>query len=160
MQPPQALPLRKLWLDKQGENYSMAHPFDITAPSPDARHTAHFAYSGEVRFGPPYFSLSVDGYSFGQRIFGDAHLWSPGSNLLAVQEWLTLDYSEGPITALVIIDLRLGREVSAVRAVKQFIVPTAFEGPICVYRKDYGGQPGTQRFEAITTEITGWKALS
>ncbi|HEU5098887.1 MAG TPA: hypothetical protein VFU22_07710 [Roseiflexaceae bacterium] len=137
----------------------MTHPFDITSPSPDSRHTAHFAYSGEVRFGPPYFSLSVDAYSFGQRIFGEAHLWSPASDLLAVQEWLTLDYSEGPITALVIIDLGLGREVFVARAVKEFIVPTAFEGPICVYRKDYGGQASAEHFEVDTTNIAEWKAL-
>jgi hypothetical protein len=138
----------------------VSHPFDISAPSPDRQHSAHFAYSGEVRFGPPYFSLSVDAHSFGQRIFGDAYLWSPGSNLLAVQEWLTLDYSEGPITALLIIDLRQGREVSAARAIKQFVVPTAFEGPICAYRKDYGGQAGAERFEVDTTKIANWKALS
>jgi hypothetical protein len=137
----------------------MAHPFDIRSPSPDARHTALFAYAGEVRFGPPYFSLAVDGCSFGQRIFGDAQLWSPSSDLLAVQEWLTLDYSEGPITALVIVDLRLRREVSAERAVKQFIVPIAFKGQICVYRKDQGGQEGVERFEADTTKIVSWKAL-
>jgi hypothetical protein len=138
----------------------MPHPFDITSSSPDAQHTAHFAYSGEVRFGPPYFSLSVDSYSFGQRIFGDAHLWSPSSDLLAVQEWLTLDYSEGPITALVILDLQLGREVSVARAVKAFIVPTAFEGSSIVYRKDYGGEKGTECFEVDTTKIREWKKLA
>ena len=138
----------------------MAHPFDITAPSPDTRHTAHFAYRGDIRFGPPYFSLSVDAFSFGQRIFGDVHLWSLSSTLLAVQEWLTLDYSEGPIIALVILDLRLGREISVARAVKAFIVPTAFEGPIVTYRKDYAGQAGAERFEVDTTKIEEWKELA
>ena|SRR5258708_4359809 len=71
----------------------MRDAWNIAAPSPDTQHTAHFIYGGEIRFGPPYFSLLVDNYSFGQRIFGDAHLWSPLSNLLAVQEWLTIDYS-------------------------------------------------------------------
>jgi hypothetical protein len=137
----------------------MDHPFDSTSPSPDTQHTAHFAYSGEIRFGPPYFSLSVDGYSFDQRIFGDAHLWSRSSNLLAVQEWLTLDYAEGPITALVLIDVRLGREASVARVTKAFIVPKAFEGQVIVYRKDYGGQEGTERFELDTTRITEWKGL-
>src|ERR1700712_1205656 len=78
--------------------HSMPHPFDITSPSPDMQHTAHFSYSGDIRCVPAYFALAVDGYSFGQRIFGDAQLWSPESTLLAVQEWLTLDYSAGPIT--------------------------------------------------------------
>jgi hypothetical protein len=37
----------------------MPHPFDSTSPSPDLQHTARFAYSGESRFGPPYFSLQL-----------------------------------------------------------------------------------------------------
>jgi hypothetical protein len=138
----------------------MDHPFNIVSPSPDAQHTTQLAYSGEIRYGPPYFSLSVDGYSFGQRIFGDAHLWSRSSTLLAVQEWLTLDYSEGPITALVILDLNHGREASVARAVKAFIVPTAFVGSSIVYRKDYAGQEGTERFEVDTTKIEEWKVLA
>src|SRR4029079_13994750 len=105
----------------------MPHPFDSTSLSPDTQHTAHFAYSGEIRFGPAYFSLSVDAFAFPQRIFGDVHLWSPSSTLLAVHEWIPLDYSAGPITALVVIDLSRGREASIARVMKAFIVPTAFE---------------------------------
>src|SRR5262249_28965423 len=132
---------------------------DSSSPSPDSQHTAHFAYSGEIRFGPAYFSLSVDGYAFPERIFGDVYLWSPSSALLAVQEWLTLDYSEGPITALVVIDLNRKCEASVARVRKAFIVPRAFEGPLVVYRVDYGGQAGTERFEIDVTKIAEWKAL-
>jgi hypothetical protein len=138
----------------------MHDSFNITAPSPNTQHTAHLRFSGEIRFGPPYYSLSIDGYSFGQRIFGAAYLWSPSSNLFAAQEWLTLDYSEGPITALVLIDLNLGREASVARAVKEFIVPTAFESSSIVYRKDYAGQEGTERFEVDITKIREWKVLA
>jgi hypothetical protein len=138
----------------------MAHPFDSAVPSPDTLHIAHFSYGGEIRFGPPYFSLSVDNYSFGQRIFGDVHLWSSSSNLLAVQEWLTLDYSEGPITALVIIDLQLGRAVTLERVVKAFLVPLAFEGSKIVYRKDYAGNEGTEQFEADTAKLVEWRAIA
>jgi hypothetical protein len=138
----------------------MHDSFNITSPSPDTRHTAHFAFSGEIRFGPPYFALSVDDYSFGQRIFGDAHLWSPSSSLLAVQEWLTLDYSEGPITALVLIDLDLGREASVSRVTKGFIVPEAFEGAIIVYRKEFAGQGVVEHFDLDTAKINEWKELS
>ena len=137
----------------------MAHPFDSTSSAPDAQHIASFFYGGDIRFGPPYFSLSVDAHSFGQRIFGDVYCWSPSSTLLAVQEWLTLDYSEGPITSLVIIDLSLGQEVSVDRVVKGFIVPIAFEWPTVVYRKDYAGNAGTERFEADTTKVWEWKEL-
>ena len=138
----------------------MAHPFDSASESPNGQHTASFFYGGDIRFGPSYFSLAIDGRSFGQRIFGDVCLWSPSSTLFAAQEWLTTDYSEGPITALVIVDLGLGREVSVERVVKGFIVPVAFEGPTIVYRKDYAGQAGSQRFKADTAKSTDWKRLA
>ena len=137
----------------------MPHPFDTSSPSPDSLHMAHFAYSGEIRFGPPYFSLSVDDYIFPERIFSDVHRWSPSSTLLAVQEWLTLDYSEGPITALVLLDLSRKCEASVARVRKAFIVPVAFEGSLVVYRTDYGGQERSERFEIDVTTITEWKGL-
>jgi hypothetical protein len=137
----------------------MPHPFDSASLSPDLQHTARFSYSGEIRFGPPYFSLSVDDFVFPERIFGDAHLWSPSSTLLAVQEWLTLDYSEGPITALALIDLSRKCEASPARVRKAFIVPIAFDGSLVVYRADYGGQASAERFEIDMTKITDWREL-
>src|SRR3954468_24503010 len=130
----------------------MHDALNFASPSPDAQHNAHFVCAGEIRFGPLYYSLTVDDYSFGQRIFGDAHLWSPSSNLLAVQEWLTIDYSEGPITALVLIDLSLRREASVARATKGFIVPEAFEGSIIVYREKYAAREVVQHFDLDATE--------
>src|SRR5689334_23412057 len=137
-------------------DYKMYDAFNIDSPAPDGQHRALLAFSGEVRFGPSYYVLSIDGHSFGERIFGGTHLWSPSSTLLAVQEWLTLDYSEGPITALVVIDLSRGREASIARVTKAFIVPTAFEDLSIVYRTDYGGQAGTGRSKVDTTKIGGW----
>ena len=137
----------------------MPDALNFASPSPDAQHTALFVCAGEIRFGPLYFSLSVDGYAFGQRIFGDAHLWAPSSNLLAVQEWLTIDYSEGPITALVIIDLNLGREATVARATKGFIVPEAFAGSTIVYREKYAAREVVQHFDLNATEINLWQAL-
>jgi len=133
--------------------------FDITSPSPDGQHTAHFAFSGEIRFGPPYYALSVDGISLDPRIFGSAHLWSPSSNLLAVQEWLTLDYSEGPITALVLIDVHRQQEITIARATKRFMVPDAFEGSIIVYREEHAGRVVVKRFNLDTTDRQAWQTL-
>lgn len=134
--------------------------FNIHSPSPDGQHTAHFVVGGEIRFGPLYFSLAVDGYSFGERIFGDAHLWSPTSKLLAVQEWLTIDYSEGPITALVLIDCERRREATLVRVTKGFVVPEAFEGSLIVYRKEFAGQASDQHFDQDIARIKEWRPLA
>lgn len=138
----------------------MYDSFNITSPSPNTQHTAHFVASGEIRFGPLYYSLSVDDYAFDQRIFGDAHLWAPSSKLLAVQEWLTLDYAEGPITALVLIDLVHGRETVIARATKAFIVPEEFNDSTIVYRVDAARHDNIQHFAVDTTEIQEWNSLT
>lgn len=132
--------------------------FNITDPSPDAQHVARLLFSGEIRFGPAYYALELDDYSFGERIFGEAHLWSSSSRYLAVQEWLTLDYSEGPITALVLIDVRSRRETVVVRTTKGFGIPEAFEGDTLSYRQEFGGKAG-EHFELDATTIADWKAL-
>ena len=136
----------------------MDHPFDLRSASPDGRHSAHFAAAGEVRFGPFYFALALDGRAFGERIFGAAHLWSPDGAWLAVQEWLTLDYSAGPITALVLIDLRQGRAATLARATKAFLVPLEFAGRLLAYHEERAGQAG-ERLEAEITSIAEWRAL-
>jgi hypothetical protein len=138
----------------------MYDAFNIALASPNANHNALLMFSGEIRFGPPYYSLSLDGNSFGQRIFGSPLLWSRSSTFLAVQEWLTLDYSEGPITALVVIDVRSKQEVSVAQAKKGFIVPETFEDPVLVYRTEYAGQATGQHIEADISQITEWKAFS
>jgi hypothetical protein len=137
----------------------MHDSLNISTPSPNAQHTAHLVAAGEIRFGPLYFSLSVGEHAFGDRIFGDAHLWSRSSRLLAVQEWLTTDYGEGPITTLVLIDLELRREATVARATKGFIVPETFAEPLIVYRKEYAGSV-IEQFELDITTITTWRALA
>lgn len=136
----------------------MYDAFNIDSPAPDGQHRALLAFSGEVRFGPSYYVLSIDGHSFGERIFGGTHLWSPLSDLLAVQEWLTLDYSEGPITALVIIDVLQRREATVARATKRFLVPEVFQGARLTYREDHAGGASPNR-ELDTTAIKGWRAF-
>ena len=138
----------------------MHESFNIASSSPNLQHTAQFVLGGEIRFGPYYYSLLVDNSSFGQRIFGTAHLWSPSSNLLAVQEWLTIDYSEGPITALLLIDVQRQREASVARATKRFIVPEAFDGSVVVYRAENAGLGVAERFEVDTAKITEWNLIA
>jgi hypothetical protein len=132
---------------------------NIVSPSPNGKYAAYFDCSGEIRFGPLYYSLLVDNHSFGQRIFGDAHCWSQSSTFLAVQEWLTLDYSEGPITSLVIIALQQGREAAVARGTKGFVVPETFDDSILVYHTDHAGRTD-QHVTLDVMTITEWKALA
>ena len=48
----------------------MTDYFDKEILSPDTEHHARMTCVGDILFGPPYFSLTVDGRSFGERIFG------------------------------------------------------------------------------------------
>lgn len=138
----------------------MPQPMTLASPSPDAQYTAQFATAGEIRFGPFYYSLSVDRYTFASRIFGDAHLWAPSSRLLAVQEWLTLDYSEGPHTALVIVDLARGREATVAQARKAFIVPESFDGSRLVYRVESASGAVVEHVDVDALEPAAWQPLA
>lgn len=133
--------------------------FDTISPSPDGAHIARFLFSGEIRFGPPYYALALDDASFGQRIFGAEHRWSASSRFLAVQEWLTLDESAGPITALVLIDVALRRETTIARATKAFLIPDAIDEPTLAYHAHHAGRGTRRRFERDVTAITRWKEI-
>ena len=137
----------------------MSERFTIESPSPATPHIARFALGGEIRFGPFYYELLVDGFSFGQRIFGEPHLWSATSPLLAVQEWYTTDYAEGPITGLVLIDAQSRREATLARATKRFLVPEAFSGQLLAYREEHAGEAGGPLEINIST-ITSWAPFS
>jgi hypothetical protein len=137
----------------------MPERFTIASPSPATSHIAHFAIGGEIRFGPFYYELLVDGFSFGQRIFGEPHLWSATLPLLAVQEWYTIDYAEGPITGLVLIDAQSRREATLARATKRFLVPEAFAGQLLVYREEHGGGADGP-LEIDVSQITSWAPFS
>ncbi|MBL8830202.1 MAG: hypothetical protein JNM18_24710 [Planctomycetaceae bacterium] len=69
----------------------------------DGKHEVELSYTGEIPFGPPYFTLRIDSHSFGERIFGYGALWSPDSSILVVTEWHTLERGSGPITSLLLI---------------------------------------------------------
>ncbi|REJ68190.1 MAG: hypothetical protein DWQ31_08650 [Planctomycetota bacterium] len=94
--------------------------------SPDSRHFAILTYAGEIRFGPAYFTLSIDGRSFGERLFGHGVLWSPDSAIVCVTEWHTIDYEAGPITSLLLIRPGDWTYYSFPRVTKGFASPNYF----------------------------------
>lgn len=73
--------------------------------SPNGIHSVEKIPEGEIRFGPEYFRLRIDGRNLPDKIFGHPMAWSNDSRFLAVQEWLTTDYQKGPITRAVLIDV-------------------------------------------------------
>jgi hypothetical protein len=129
----------------------------LRVPSPDEMHVAELQIAGEVRFGPHYYSLRIDGDELGERVFGEACLWSPDSRFLAVHEWLTTSEAEGPKTALVLFDLAEDREVQISWANKGFIAATSFEGDKILYSKWYKGRGVIREFEMEFLTLDRWE---
>jgi hypothetical protein len=132
---------------------------DIRTPSPDLSHKAVLKYVSEVRFGPGYYSLTVDKISFGERVFGNSYLWSPDSRFFAIQEWETTSESRGPQTRLLLIDLDLKQECMLSRAERGFIVPQKFEKDKLIYTKEYRGDGVTQELEIEFQKMNRWETL-
>jgi len=127
--------------------------------SPDGRHKAVLEIAGDIRFGPPYFSLKVDDRSFRKRVFGDACLWSGDSSFFAIQEWLTTSYEAGPQTALTLFDLPNHKECRVSWADRGFIVPISFEDNLLIYKKEYLGTGIIKEFEMDLRSLKRWKKI-
>jgi hypothetical protein len=132
----------------------------IVSSSPDNRHNAVLEYVGEIRFGPPYYSLRIDKIFFGDRIFGDSCLWSPNSRYFAAQEWETTSEGHGPQTHLLLIDVETNRECILSRAEKGFIVPRKFENDRLIYVKENFAPRTTAEFEIQIVTLDRWQNLN
>ena len=73
--------------------------------SPDKQHRVALVYEGEIRFGPAYYRIEIDGWQLPDKLCGEKLFWSPDSRYLALEEWLTTQESEGPVTRLLLVDL-------------------------------------------------------
>lgn len=96
--------------------------------SPDGNHLARLEYESEIRFGPEYYRLSVDDRSLGSRLFGQPALWSEDSRLVALQEWLTVDYASGPRTRLLVLDVDRWLQATFPTIERGFVEAIAFGG--------------------------------
>ena len=132
---------------------------NIVVFSPNGSHTANLLYSGEIRFGPPYYSLTIDELSFKNRVFGRSCLWSPDSRFFAVQEWESTNEGQGPKTRLLSIDVEQKRECVLSRAEQGFIIPKKFEGDKLVYTKEYPGKGIVNEFEIAFLTLNRWEDL-
>jgi len=131
----------------------------IISTSPDGKHNAALEYSGEVRFGPVFYTLAVDRISFESRAFGNKFLWSPDSRFFAIQEWETTSEGHGPQTHLLLIDVETKRECILSRAEKGFIIPKNFENDKLIYTKEYH-EPGLVReYEIEFLSLDRWENL-
>jgi hypothetical protein len=131
----------------------------IISTSPDNQHSAILEYSGEIRFGPAFYTLKVDMISFGKRVFGNKFLWSPDSRYFAIQEWETVSEALGPQTQLLLIDLETNCECVLSKVERGFIVPRKFESGKLIYAKEYHGQGVVKEFEIDFLFLDTWKNI-
>ena len=132
---------------------------DIPVQSPNKLYKVILKYLGEIRFGPPYYSLTIDELSFKNRVFGRSCLWSPDSRFFAVQEWESTNEGQGPKTRLLLIDVEQKRECVLSRAEQGFIIPKKFEGDKLVYTKEYPGKGIVNEFEIEFLNLNRWEDL-
>jgi hypothetical protein len=137
----------------------------IVFPSPYKKHKAVLTRKSEAQTDPNYYSLSIDGfpYSFVDRVFGEACLWSPESRFLVVQEWKETDEPGTPhYCELLIIDILARREcvIANVEGTKGNILPESFIGESLMYTVIYYGQFGmTKSFESKFQYLNGWQTI-
>ena len=132
----------------------------IVSVSPDNAHQAVLENVFEIRFGPAYYHLKLDGISFGERIFGSSNLWSPDSQYFAVQEWDAASKELGSKTRLILIDHIMRRECVLSWAEQGFIVPKKFEGNKLIYTKKYYGKGIVSEYEIEFLSLDRWKDLT
>ena len=130
-------------------------------PSPNKKTTAEFQYAGEIRFGPGYFHLWINGLDFEDRVFGHPSAWSPDDRFIAVQEWHTTKESEGPLTSLVIFDLQEKKEwTSPIFA--GFCAPISWEGHRLRHNDEalYSNGKNLTEKETDADLIEDWRPIS
>ena len=76
---------------------------DLVIPSPGDRHEVVLKVLGEIRYGPNYNALWIDGVELKGIHVGDNAEWL-SANLLALQEWIHVAGREGPDTRVLVID--------------------------------------------------------
>ncbi|WP_025606697.1 hypothetical protein [Pontibacter actiniarum] len=112
--------------------------------SPDGKHKIELLFAGEIRFGPEYYSVAVNGQTIKERIFGRPYKWDSESKYLALQEWLTTDYQKGPITALLVFNLKENKLARLAIAEKGFVMPIQFDEDKVIYKKEYSSSGQTE----------------
>ena len=125
--------------------------------SPGKKHSFKFILEGDIRFGPSYYKVELDGKLIANRRFGFEFMWHPGNKYLALQEWLTTDERNGPFTTLTLVDLEKRNLARISEAEQGFIVPLGFRNNLIIFNKEYYGTGKKVEFEINLDNVTNWE---
>ncbi|MCJ8503193.1 hypothetical protein [Desulfatitalea alkaliphila] len=127
--------------------------------SPDKKHLARLIYESEIRFGPAYFRLEINGLIIPGKLFGGKLFWSPNSKYIAAEEWLTTDYSKGPVTRLLLIDLETKKACAFKKIHKGFLKNVEFLCDGIKYIKEYASTGQGTESVVDYANIINWKKV-
>ncbi|SDP94459.1 hypothetical protein SAMN04489708_1638 [Paracidovorax cattleyae] len=129
------------------------------ARSPDGAYRAALRFEGEIRFGPEYFRLSIDGREVPHRIFGRPLCWSPDSRVVVAQEWLTTDHGEGPVTCAALIDVQAWTIARLEVAVKGLAEDFRFDAQALRYRLRFPAMGEVFDVAVETDAVHAWTGI-
>ena len=138
----------------------------LAGASPKRSVHVQLIYVDEMRFGPPYFALELNGrvlrrWGF-RRYFGNACAWSSDRRFLAVSEWRSLSEARGPDTELRILDIQERREALVARSKGGFVEPIRFEGSVLFFVASAFNekrQETAQAGQVDASALHGWRRL-
>jgi len=125
--------------------------------SPGKKHGFNFIHEGDIRFGPSYYKIELDGKLILDRYFGFEFKWHPNNKYLALQEWLTTDERKGPLTALTLVDLENRSLALTSKAEQGFIIPLEFRDNTIIFIKEYYGNHKKEECEINIDNINTWQ---
>ena len=114
---------------------------------------------GDIRFGPSYFRLVISGREVADSIFGGEYAVLDGGRFAAFEEWLTTDYTLGPMTRVAIYDLVEGMKCHFESVEKGFVGDFEKLGDSFRYKKNYKGKKLIEEIEVDWKSILGWEAI-
>ena len=118
---------------------------------------AELRFAGEIRFGPAYFVLWIDGREIPNRIFGDCLQWSADGRFLVAQEWLTTDYGSGPITCAAVMDVENGKIARMKTIQKGFAEDFQLEADALIYRENLPAKGKSTEMKIALAAIDNWQ---
>ena len=129
--------------------------------SPDGKHRVTFIYEFEIRFGPAYFRVQLDGVEISGKFFGLKCVWSDDSRYSALELWNKTREKDGPDTSLFVIDWSQMRSYHALRAKGGFITPLGFNGDIVTYKMSFFWETARDvEFEVELSQASGWEKIT
>ncbi|MCB9183838.1 MAG: hypothetical protein H6591_07955 [Flavobacteriales bacterium] len=118
-------------------------------------------FEGEIRYGPTYNTVHIDGVRFEDVIAGDEARWL-SNDLVAVQEWMTTAERFGPNTCLLLIDVTKRVFCRAPVVHKGFVGGFSLSEGRVRYQESRFGWSGLKKVEDVylnLADIQDWVTL-